>query len=346
MKRRSNTGSTASTGFIILVLFMLVLFTNQGVIQKTVWAEPQASVASPGPQASQLTKPEASFFILSDLHIARGTSTPSTHLKQALADIESFGKQAQAIILTGDITDSATVAEYAELQRILSSYKLPPVYASMGNHDYYSVWINEKGAWSQGTFPNGKTDAGSRQTFMSVFDLEKPYSDVWLNGTHIILLSQETYIQEQPKVGEGAWYSDEQLEWLRSHLAKSPKGKPVFVMIHQELPPNGMDGGSHTLIRARQFRDILRPYPNVFVVSGHTHQDFKGSTQHYIQETFHWFKNSSAGQVLNETDQPVRESAAQGLYVQVYKDKVILRGREFSSQTWIDEAQWTVPLAK
>lgn len=260
-------------------------------------------------------------------------------------DVKTFGDQAQAIIITGDLTDSGTPADFKEFQKIMSQYKLPPVHANMGNHDYYNVWIGKNNAWSQNTFPNGKTDAMARQAFMSLFNLEKPYHDVWLNGFHLILLSQETYVQENPEVGEGAWYSDEQMNWFESKMAESTDGKPVFVMIHQELPPVGQDGGNHTLIKAKQFREILKSYPNVFVFSGHTHQDFTINTEHSIKETFHWFKNSSVGNVMNSKYEHVRKDAAQGLYVEVYAGKVVVRGREFSNRTWINEANWTVPLS-
>ncbi|MGO4274885.1 phosphohydrolase, partial [Paenibacillus sp. TAF58] len=121
--------------------------------------------------------------------------------------------------------------------------------------------------------------------------------------------------------------------------------KPVFVMIHQELPPIGQDGGNHMLIKAKEFREILKPYRNVFVFSGHTHQDFTVGTEHYIKETFHWFKNSSIGLVMNTKYENVRKDAGQGLFVEVYTNKVVLRGREFSNRSWIKEADWTVPLS-
>ncbi|MBD0382898.1 metallophosphoesterase family protein [Paenibacillus sedimenti] len=304
------------------------------------------SVAAPTEHPTEtVALPLLSFFIISDLHITSGSSSQSNHLRKALNDIKTFGDKAQGIFITGDITDSATPVEYREYQNIISQYQLPPVYANMGNHDYYNVWIDKNGAWNKDAFPNGKTDAMARQAFTNLFKLDKPYHDVRLNGLHFILLSQETYVQEKPEVGEGAWYSDEQMNWFQSKMAENKDGKPVFVMIHQELPPSGQDGGNHTLIKAKQFREVLKSYPNVFVFSGHTHQDFTNNTQHYIKETFHWFKNSSVGRVLDSRYQHVRKDASQGLFVEVFADKVVLRGREFSNRTWIEEAQWTVQLS-
>lgn len=289
-------------------------------------------------------EPLLSFFILSDLHINGDVAYPSEHLKKALDDIKSFGAKAEALVVTGDLTESGTDSDYKELRSILNKYKLPPMYVNMGNHDYYNVWIDQSGAFNKNTFPNGKTDAGSKERFLKFFNLEKPYYDVTVKGYRFILLSQEAYQQEKPEAGEGAWYSDEQMQWFKSTMAQSRDGKPTFVMIHQPMPAAGQGGGNHQLIPARKFRDIVKPYPNVFVFSGHTHQDFRNGSPHYIKETFHWFINSSTARVLNRNYNLDNQDAAQGLYVQVFADKVIVRGREFSNRTWIEEAQWTVPL--
>ncbi|WP_342773102.1 metallophosphoesterase family protein [Paenibacillus flagellatus] len=290
-----------------------------------------------------------SFFILSDLHVNAGFRTPGDRLRKALADIETFGSKAEAIVVTGDATESATEKDYAELRSILDDFKrLPPIYANMGNHEYYSIWINENGGWSKETAPNGKSDAMSREAFLSFFGLKKPYHDVWLKGHHIVLLSQETYVQEKPEVSEGAWYSDEQMDWFRRAMAEPAGGKPVFVMIHQPLPPAGRDGGAHQLIRAIEFRDILKPYPNVFVFWGHNHLAFDSGT-HYVRETFHGFNNSSVGkarsrQPQSSAPQAANADIAQGLFVEVYADKVRVRGREFADRTWVAGADWTIPL--
>lgn len=286
-----------------------------------------------------------SFMILSDLHINGGASEQSEKFRHTLDDMLAFESKIETIVITGDITESATERDYEEFRRILKRYKLPRMYANMGNHDYYNIWISKDGAWSKETMPNGKTDAGSRVAFMKQFQLEKPYSEAVVNGYTILLLSQEVYVQEKPNVGEGAWYSDEQLAWLKDRLARRTDNKPVFVMIHQPLPPSGQDGGSHTLIRAKEFRSILKPYANVFVFSGHNHQDFKNGRAHYVKETFHWFQNSSVGRVMDVRYNPVPDNIAQGLYVQVFADKVVLRGREYVGRSWIKEAAWTVPLA-
>jgi 3',5'-cyclic AMP phosphodiesterase CpdA len=285
-----------------------------------------------------------SFMILSDLHVNSGFSYPSEHLHKALNDILNFETKVEALLFTGDLTESATKADYREFRKIINTYTLPPIHANMGNHEYYNIWINSNGSWSKETAPNGKTDAESREMFMRTFGYEKPYHSFKMNNFLIIMLSQEAYVQEKPEVSEGAWYSDEQLQWFEETLAQSKRDKPIFVMIHQPLPPIGEDGGSHQVIRGKQFREILKPYKNVFVFYGHNHQDFRNGKAHYFKETFHLFNNSAVGRVLGTNYDWKNQDSAQGLYVQVYENKVVLRGREFSNNTWIEEANWTVSL--
>jgi Icc protein len=50
------------------------------------------------------------------------------------------------------------------------------------------------------------------------------------------------------------------MNWMKDTLAHNKNGNPVFVMIHQPLPPEGQNGGSHLLIRAKQFREILKRF--------------------------------------------------------------------------------------
>lgn len=250
-------------------------------------------------------------------------------------------QKTDAIIFGGDLTDFGRDGDYKLLQNILSGYKLPPLYGNMGNHDYYHVWLDKNGQFSNATVPNGRTDEESRSRFKAFMDIDKPYGDAWINGVHVILLSQETYVQEKPEVGEGAWYSDEQLAWLKTVMEPHKDGKPTIVFIHQPLPAAGSDGATHRLIRANEFRAVLKPYKNVFVFSGHTHQNLR-TGNHYSKESFHWFMNASVGRT--RAGQGSTQIQSQGMLIQVYEGAVVIKGREFTDQTWIQEAHWDIPL--
>ncbi|UUZ86642.1 metallophosphoesterase [Paenibacillus sp. P26] len=170
----------------------------------------------PEPAEALSQEPPLSFFLLSDLHISVGESSMTDKLHSALKDITDFESKVDAIVLGGDLTDFGRESDYRSLQRVLDQYKLPPTYGNMGNHDYYDIWLNEKGAFSTETVPNGKTDAMSRERFQKFIGYEgRPYHDEWMQGVHLIMLSQESYVEERPEVGEGAWYSDEQTRLVR-----------------------------------------------------------------------------------------------------------------------------------
>lgn len=310
--------------------------------------EKNEPVPTPEPVAPS-TEPLLSFMILSDTHVNNYNNEQSDKLKKAYDDILEFEHKIDTLLITGDITESGSDGDYKEWNNIMNTKKyksLPPLHVNMGNHDYYNIWLDKNGQWNQEAMPNGKSDAQSRQTFMKQFGMDKVYHDFHVNGHHIIMLSQEAYQQEKPEVGEGAWHSDEQFAWFRQKMEQHRDGSPVFVMIHQPLPAKGQDGGSHSFIRAKEFRSILEPYSNVFVFSGHRHQNFR-TGQHYTPETFHWFHNASVGRTRGTASPNSNNTlTSQGLFVQVFADRVELRGREFIDRTWISEANWSIPLIR
>jgi Icc protein len=320
-------------------------FIRRFIVQAEAETEPESGLPAAVAEAVS-TEPLVSFFLLSDLHVSVGQQTMTDKLHMALKDITNWDTKLDAVILGGDLTDLGSLPDYLLLKKILDQYQLPQLYANMGNHDYYDIWLTGKGEFSTETMPNGKTDAMSRerfQTFMAYGD--RPYTDAWINGVHLIMVSQDTYVQENSDVGEGAWYSDEQLNWLRETMKSHADGKPAMVFIHQPLPEPGSDGRSHQLIRAKAFREILKPYHNVFVLSGHTHRNFVGENHYNWENSFHWFNNASVGRTRSISTGQL-PTAAQGMYVQVYPHQVIVRGREFSDRTWIEGASWTISLHK
>lgn len=291
-------------------------------------------------------EPLASFFLLSDLHITVDASLMSDKLHLALQDITNWDRKLDAIILGGDLTDMGRLSDYLLLKKILNQYELPQIYGNMGNHDYYDIWLTSKGEFSTETMPNGKKDAMSRQRFQNFLASgDLPYTDAWINDVHLIMVSQDAYVEERPEVGEGAWYSDEQLNWLREIMQSHEDGKPSIVFIHQPLPSPGINGRTHQLIRAIEFREILKPYKNVFVLSGHTHRSFESENHYNSDNSFHWFNNASVGRTRS-LGPGLSSELVQGMYIQVYAHQVIIRGREFTNRAWIDNATWTIPLFK
>jgi 3',5'-cyclic AMP phosphodiesterase CpdA len=306
-----------------------------------------AEQAEPLAEEPVSNDPLLSFFLLSDMHITMDASTMTDKLHWAMKDLTNFESNVDTIVFGGDLTDFGRDGDYELLSGILKKYKLPPYFGNMGNHDYYDIWLDQKNGWfSEKTMPNGKTDAMARNRFFDFIGHKQGevYKDVTINGVHLLMVSQECYVQERRDVGEGAWYSDEQLAWLKKAMEPHKDGSPAIVIIHQPLPPQGSDGRTHQLIRATEFRAILAPYKNVVVLSGHTHWDFNVNNHDNPGETFRWFNNSAVGPCRGDSTRSSGRS--QGMYIQVYKDKIHVRGREFSDRTWIESADWEVPIVR
>lgn len=327
---------------LLKALAAMFVAATGGAFAWQAWRNRQVVEPGPPPPILLGRKPLLGFFLLSDIHMSPD-SAMETKLRMALDDISKFDFPVDTLVLGGDQVDGGREEEYRLLGEVFAAYKLPKAYGNMGNHEYYDVWYNDRGTWSKETFPNGKTDAQARERFMRFMGYkDRPYHDVWVNGVHLIMLSQETYVQERPEVGEGAWYSDEQLSWFEQTMRQHADGKPAFVFIHQPLPADGQEGGQHRLIRNKEFRAILKPYRNVFVFSGHTHRNLETEGRYVHDTTFHWFSNASVGKTrgTGSVDNPV-----QGLYVQVYPNEVVVLGREFSNRTWINAAEWSIDFA-
>jgi Icc protein len=313
-----------------------------------VQAETEPNTVTALPAADELSaEPLLSFFLLSDLHITVDEPIMTKKLNMALSDIGDWGSPIDTIVLGGDLTDFGRPSDYKLLKSILNDYTLPQLYANMGNHDYYDIWLNSQGHFSTETMPNGKTDSMARDRFMTLIGYtDRTYVDAWVKDIHLIIMSQEAYVEERADVGEGAWYSDEQLEWLRNTMKQHEDGRPAFIFIHQPLPAQGTDGRTHQLIRAKEFRAILKPYKNVFVLSGHTHRNFIGENHYNSENSFHWFNNASVGRTRSAVSGEIggAQMQSQGMFIQVYPHQVVVRGREFSNRTFIDEAEWKIQL--
>jgi len=327
---------------LLKALASVLLTAAGGASIWQVWRHRQGAEETALPDLTLTARPVLGFFLLSDIHMSAADSGLADKLETAMEDITRLQAPMDTIVLGGDLVDGGRESDYQRLKGILSEYKLPQLYGLMGNHEYYDIWYNAKGEWSTETGPNGKTDVQSRERFMRFMGYEaRPYQDAWVNRVHLIMLSQETYVQERPEVGEGAWYSDDQLAWLEQTMKPHADGRPAFVFIHQPLPPEGSDGGTHRLIRAKEFRSVLRPYRNVFVLSGHTHRSLETEGRYVRDSTFHWISNASVGKTRGNSSAP---TPVQGLYVQVFPDRVVVRGREFSNRSWIKAAEWTLQL--
>jgi Icc protein len=177
----------------------------------------------------------------------------------------------------------------------------------------------------------------------------KVYYDRMINGYHYIFLGSE-------KQGLRADLSEAQLKWFDELLAKDTAAnpeKPVFVMLHQSLyntvagslPGQNWDGaGSEGTAQAKQLRAILKKYPQVLMFNGHSHWELNSEKCMYArdEELPNIFNTAAVGYLWSSYDDIVGSytEGSNGYVIKVYKDKVMVLGRDFENGKYVSSAMF------
>ncbi|WP_372661560.1 metallophosphoesterase [Cohnella sp.] len=267
------------------------------------------------------------FQVITDTHVtADPQHVHNRNLDRALKDIIAVSKDSIGIMHVGDVTDHGFEREFTELHRILSENEdgLPKLLYAVGNHD---VGL---GVWEKRI-----------SKFLTETGMSAPYHTHWIKGYHFIFLGTEKGLQNFCDL------SEEQLKWLDGKLSEQASlDKPIFLFLHQPL----MDtvAGSYVeqdwygVTQDEPLRAILAKYPQAILFTGHTHWELEAEhTMADGQETMPAMFNASSVAYL-WTDDDEHKAGSQGYYVEVYADKVLVKGRDFITRRWIQEAQFQV----
>jgi Icc protein len=288
------------------------------------------------------------FSVISDIHVQQENKESQKKLTQALTDLHNVAPDSQALVVNGDLGNGFP-EDYKALNTIMKAALLPEnVFYTIGNHEYYKAWYDKKGAWNADTFPNNETVQASQDRFLHFTGKTSLYNDAWVSGYHFVFLGSEAYRQDNPDNKEDAWLSDSQLNWLEITLKeKEQPRKPIFVFLHQPLPDTV--AGSQTyldqrgVVQADRLRSILIKHPQVVFFSGHTHWELK-SARTLITKPFTMVNSSSVYEPYNQTNTAFdqKDQRSEGLDIEVFADKLLIQGRDFTHQAWIPEARFEI----
>jgi 3',5'-cyclic-AMP phosphodiesterase len=295
--------------------------------------------------------PELTFSVISDIHLRAGISErglpvhdlqAAQNFAKALLDINRINPSQDALVINGDLTLTGQQSDYDDMRRILSKVCHPPTLFTMGNHEYYAAYYDVTGKGNLKHFPNGVTEAQCIGLFLANTDMPSVYYDTWIKGYHFIVLGSERSRISNPSYGDGSYLSDTQLTWLHQKLLAGPPDKPVFVFTHVPLANTLSDTAkpNNIVIQSDKFVRALSVHRQVILFSGHTHRTLMNPSKSMYQNGFTLFNDSCVRNPLDGYRRPVGDS--EGLYVQVYKDRVVVNGRDFTHKTWI--RQYNVPV--
>ncbi|NUU77321.1 metallophosphoesterase family protein [Paenibacillus xylanilyticus] len=318
-----------------------------------------------------LEQPLVSFQVITDTHVRdQADHIYNRHLEKALADITSYAKDSSGIMHVGDVTDRGLPEEYQELQRILDTQRdaLPEIRYTVGNHDIGAIlWqdpplnlttmtpyevgevLGHPERMSEGNNTTGDapiTTEGIWQKrlndFTATTGMKGSYHDHWIHGYHYIFLGSE---QPHPKDCD---MSAEQLAWLETTLSEQASpDRPIFVFLHQPLMDtvagSMKDQGWYGVNQDAEVKSVLSRYPQVILFSGHTHWQLEAPrTMVEAGGQLPTMFNAASVAYL-WTDEDERLEGSQGLQVDVYADRVVVKGRNYVTGTWIEGAEYTIP---
>lgn len=286
-----------------------------------------------------------SFFVLTDMHINKSLPQHGENLAQALEDIITTDSESVAVFTVGDSTDNGMPWEYEELMDIIAEAgdDLPTMYYALGNHDFYNDFAGRR---NQPPDYEGNMDYDRQvELFLENTGMPASYYSVEYGGARFIVLESKSLFQ--------AFTSEEELAWLASELAAADRDEPIFVFLHEPLMDT-VSGSLYSLDAEVQdwygqyeqlgeIRALLAQYPNAILFTGHTHWQLESMQPVLLGRGEDITFVNCASTAYLWTDEDEEAEGAQGFYVEVYEDYILLRGREFLEEKWCAVAQFLLP---
>lgn len=277
---------------------------------------------------------EFTFNAISDLHIQSPQDSLlfNNHLKTALKNI--YSTNSKAILAVGDIVNNGKESEYEffyQLYNEVENKNNIGFYPAVGNHEYmYFTDFNEP-----------------LNYFKKHHNLQSHYYSFELEGYKFIVLGTDT-------ISRYGFMYESQLKWLENELEEVEEGKPVFIAVHQGLQ-NTVDGTLFTLYGQTDYGfiennsrivSILNKHPNAILFTGHSHAELEGDIPVSINTTGAIYATCGSMSYLNmfnKTEWEGEIGGFEGLFIEVYADYILIRGKEFGYNKWVANCQIKIP---
>lgn len=277
-----------------------------------------------------------SFPVISDIHISVEDAQSHQKFKRALKDLYNISPDYDVLVVNGDMTNDGRQESYDKLESLIEENLEREAFFTIGNHEFFNN--------------DGNTSAINR--YLDFTGVEDVFYEKNVEGYPFIFLGSESWGPTDSSTKDSAVLSVKQLTWLEETLSKYEQStRPIFVFLHQPIPYTliGTDIPyyENSVIQCEELTRILEKYEQIIYFSGHTHWDLRMSGM-FKQDLFTKVSTGSVfstwGPDGNDYEEIVDENGSQGLFVEVYEDKVLIKGRDFTKRQWIDEYSHTLTL--
>ena len=235
------------------------------------------------------------------------------------------------ILIAGDITNDGKPINYLLFKKIFYSVyndnDQTIIFPLMGNHDYID-----------GNF----TKLGNQKKFYNYMNLH-PFYHVTINNYHFIFWSNQNKKKSKNNTEENNWIISA-IENARKNINK--KGDPIFVISH--MPPMLTMYGSESIWGNQNVYDVLKDYPEVISIAGHSHYSLR-NTKSIWQGEFTAINTQGLSYVdldpYYQNYKDVRKEStpndSMGLVAYLDSDKIIFERVKFSTREVMEE-KWEI----
>jgi len=256
-------------------------------------------------------KPEEvimSFSAVSDIHVESNNPKPYNVFYDVLKGLKSGGDN-DAVVFLGDNTMNGQTIENLFFYSAVRAMKpAERNFVVMGNHDIGN---------GEGDYKKFCTEFILNNRFCLGNDIsKKPYYYEVVNGCYMIFLASEDLAVND------CFMTEEQLVWLEGVLDEAEeKGSNIFVFNHHPLY-------QLTGVETDALAELLNDYENLLYLYGHTHKELDA-------DSF----GVQGG--VNTVNVPRATAEGNGVVVEVYEDEVVVRGRDFAANEWLEGLRYT-----
>ena len=259
------------------------------------------------------------------------------YFEAILQDVDNAQTEQDAFMIVGDITENCLDAEWSDITELMLEYNYgDELILASGNHDIRLRNYDE----SVKKFTKCIKKVSGKKVESFVYSTE-------INGYTFIVMGSEREEMEE------AYISVEQLKWVDETITEATSnGKPVFVMLHQPLrethglPLTWGDGknknAGHVGAQSDIIKSTLNRHKNVILITGHLHTGF-GEYNYEKIGNIHAVNVPGAGK---KNDNGEYCDYATGYSVEVYKNEVIFRARDFGKGIYLPEYDVTIPVER
>lgn len=298
--------------------------------------EEKATVEIDSAALAEKGEKQFAFWVTSDLHSGPTLDSPKNpNIRNAFNDILEVDSDAAAIIANGDNVESNTEncwKTYVKEIKNTIDDKIP-MYFNVGNHE---LKVGEGG-----TYDEQIENFYEYTNQVSALKINNVYYAYKIQGQYFIHLGS----QSQQRNGHADLQAD-QLNWLKGALNRADKENTrAYVFLHQPLKNTVsatiVDQG-YGVVQDEELREIIDSHPNVIFFTGHTHRQLSSYRSAFLggKDKPSYFNDGCVAEV--STDENVTLTGSQGLYVEVYNDKIVIHGRDFMNKKWLSTAQFLV----